>query len=216
MIAELFQGALENLNYFWVTFFMMIESSFIPFPSEVVVIPAAFMAAEGTMSLPLVILFATIGGLLGATINYVLSYTLGRKIIYAFADSKLGHLCLLDSEKVAYAEEYFRKRGVLATLIGRLIPAVRQLISIPAGLSKMNFGKFAFFTFLGAGAWNIILACIGYAFHGVMNKDELIEKVQHYSHEFLLVLIIIFVGFVVYMIHRLLKSSSLRLVHLPL
>ncbi len=208
MIAELFQGALENLNYFWVTFFMMIESSFIPFPSEVVVIPAAFMAAEGAMSLPLVILFATIGGLLGATINYVLSYTLGRKIIYAFADSKLGHLCLLDSEKVAYAEEYFRKRGVLATLIGRLIPAVRQLISIPAGLSKMNFGKFAFFTFLGAGAWNIILACIGYAFHGVMNKDELIEKVQHYSHEFLLVLIIIFVGFVVYMIYKNKKKGA--------
>lgn len=208
MIAELFQGALENLNYFWVTFFMMIESSFIPFPSEIVVIPAAFMAAEGTMSLPLVILFATVGGLLGATINYVLSYTLGRKIIYAFADSKLGHLCLLDSEKVAYAEEYFRKRGVLATLIGRLIPAVRQLISIPAGLSKMNFGKFAFFTFLGAGAWNIILACIGYAFHGVMNKDELIEKVQHYSHEFLLVLIIIFVGFVVYMIYKNKKKAK--------
>ena len=202
MIAELFQGALDNLNYFWVTFFMMIESSFIPFPSEIVVIPAAFMAAEGTMSLPLVILFATVGGLLGATINYVLSYTLGRKIIYAFADSKLGHLCLLDSDKVAYAEEYFRKRGVLATLIGRLIPAVRQLISIPAGLSKMNFGKFAFFTFLGAGAWNIILACIGYGFHGVMNKEELIEKVQHYSHEFLLVLIIIFVGFVGYMIYK--------------
>lgn len=208
MIAELFQGALENLDYFWVTFFMMIESSFIPFPSEIVVIPAAFMAAEGTMSLPLVILFATIGGLLGATINYVLSYTLGRKIIYAFADSKLGHLCLLDSEKVAYAEEYFRKRGVLATLIGRLIPAVRQLISIPAGLSKMNFGKFAFFTFLGAGAWNCILACIGYGFHGVMNKDELIEKVQHYSHEFLLVIIVVFVGFVGYMIYKNKKKKN--------
>lgn len=208
MIAELFQGALENLNYFWVTFFMMIESSFIPFPSEIVVIPAAFMAAEGTMSLPLVILFATVGGLLGATINYVLSYTLGRKIIYAFADSKLGHLCLLDSDKVAYAEEYFRKRGVLATLIGRLIPAVRQLISIPAGLSKMNFGKFAFFTFLGAGAWNIILACIGYAFHGVMNKDELIEKVQHYSHEFLMVIIVLFVGFVGYMIYKNKKKKN--------
>lgn len=208
MIAELFQGALENLNYFWVTFFMMIESSFIPFPSEIVVIPAAFMAAEGTMSLPLVILFATIGGLLGATINYVLSYTLGRKIIYAFADSKLGHLCLLDSEKVAYAEEYFCKRGVLATLIGRLIPAVRQLISIPAGLSKMNFGKFAFFTFLGAGAWNIILACIGYGFHGVMNKEELIEKVQHYSHEFLLVIIVVFVGFVGYMIYKNKKKKN--------
>jgi membrane protein DedA with SNARE-associated domain len=208
MIAELFQGALENLNYFWVTFFMMIESSFIPFPSEIVVIPAAFMAAEGTMSLPLMILFATIGGLLGATINYVLSYTLGRKIIYAFADSKLGHLCLLDSDKVAYAEEYFRKRGVLATLIGRLIPAVRQLISIPAGLSKMNFGKFAFFTFLGAGAWNIILACIGYGFHGVMNKDELIEKVQHYSHEFLLVIIVLFVGFVGYMIYKNKKKKN--------
>ena len=208
MIAELFQGALENLNYFWVTFFMMIESSFIPFPSEIVVIPAAFMAAEGTMSLPLVILFATVGGLLGATINYVLSYTLGRKIIYAFADSKLGHLCLLDSDKVAYAEEYFRKRGVLATLIGRLIPAVRQLISIPAGLSKMNFGKFAFFTFLGAGAWNIILACIGYGFHGVMNKEELIEKVQHYSHEFLLVIIVVFVGFVGYLIYKNKKKAK--------
>ncbi len=208
MIAELFQGALDNLNYFWVTFFMMIESSFIPFPSEIVVIPAAFMAAEGTMSLPLVILFATVGGLLGATINYVLSYTLGRKIIYAFADSKLGHLCLLDSDKVAYAEEYFRKRGVLATLIGRLIPAVRQLISIPAGLSKMNFGKFAFFTFLGAGAWNIILACIGYGFHGVMNKEELIEKVQHYSHEFLLVIIVVFVGFVGYMIYKNKKKAK--------
>ena len=208
MIAELFQGALENLNYFWVTFFMMIESSFIPFPSEIVVIPAAFMAAEGTMSLPLVILFATIGGLLGAAINYILSYTLGRKIIYAFADSKLGHLCLLDSDKVAYAEEYFRKRGVLATLIGRLIPAVRQLISIPAGLSKMNFGKFAFFTFLGAGAWNIILACIGYGFHGVMNKEELIEKVQHYSHEFLLVIIVVFVGFVGYMIYKNKKKTK--------
>lgn len=208
MIAELFQGALENLNYFWVTFFMMIESSFIPFPSEIVVIPAAFMAAEGTMSLPLVILFATVGGLLGATINYVLSYTLGRKIIYAFADSKLGHLCLLDSDKVAYAEEYFRKRGVLATLIGRLIPAVRQLISIPAGLSKMNFGKFAFFTFLGAGAWNIILACIGYGFHGVMNKEELIEKVQHYSHEFLLVIIVLFIGFVGYMLYKNKKKAK--------
>lgn len=202
MIAELFADALEHLNYFWVTFFMMIESSFIPFPSEVVVIPAAFMAAEGTMSLPIMILFATLGGVLGATINYVLSYTLGRKIIYAFADSKFGHLCLLDSKKVAYAEEYFRKRGIMATLIGRLIPAVRQLISIPAGLSKMNFAKFAIFTFLGAGVWNIILASIGYAFHGVMNKDELIAKVQHYSHEFLLILIVIFVVFVGYMIYK--------------
>lgn len=202
MLENLFSDALNNLDYFWVTFLMMIESSFIPFPSEVVVIPAAFMAAEGTMSLPLVVLFATIGGLLGATINYVLSYTLGRKVIYAFADSKFGHLCLMNSEKVANAEDYFRRKGVIATLLGRLIPAVRQLISIPAGLSKMNFGKFAFFTFLGAGAWNMVLAGLGYAFHGVMNKDELIAKVQHYSHEFLLILIVIFVVFVGYMIYK--------------
>lgn len=202
MLENLFSDALNNLDYFWVTFLMMIESSFIPFPSEVVVIPAAFMAAEGTMSLPLVVLFATIGGLLGATINYVLSYTLGRKVIYAFADSKFGHLCLMNSEKVANAEDYFREKGVIATLIGRLIPAVRQLISIPAGLSKMNFGKFAFYTFLGAGAWNMVLAGLGYAFHGVMNKDELIAKVQHYSHEFLLILIVIFVAFVGYMIYK--------------
>ncbi len=202
MLENLFSDALNNLDYFWVTFLMMIESSFIPFPSEVVVIPAAFMAAEGTMSLPLVVLFATIGGLLGATINYVLSYTLGRKVIYAFADSKFGHLCLMNSEKVANAEDYFREKGVIATLLGRLIPAVRQLISIPAGLSKMNFGKFAFFTFLGAGAWNMVLAGLGYAFHGVMNKDELIAKVQHYSHEFLLILIVIFVVFVGYMIYK--------------
>lgn len=201
MLVEYFKDILESLDYFWVFILMTIESSFIPFPSEVVVIPAAFMASEGTLSLPLVILFASLGGLMGAAINYVLSLTLGRKVIYSFADSKWGHLCLLDGEKVKKAEEFFVKHGVMATLIGRLIPAVRQLISIPAGLSKMNFVKFAIFTFIGAGFWNIVLALIGVAFHGVMDKQTLIDNVQHYSHEVLYCLIgiaVLVVGYLVY------------------
>lgn len=183
LILNLTNGALDNLNYWWIILFMTIESSFIPFPSEVVVIPASYMVAEtGEMSYAGVVLAGTFGSLLGALINYALSYFLGRPIIYGFANSRFGHMCLIDAQKVEQAEKFFDKHGAVSTLIGRMIPAIRQLISIPAGLAKMNLASFVGFTCLGAAIWNIILVAIGYGFHNMMDKDALVAIVGHYSH----------------------------------
>ena len=132
------QWCLDNLNYWTITLLMTIESSFIPFPSEVVVPPAAYNAAAGELNIYMVVLCATIGACLGALINYGLALWIGRPLVYKFADSRLGRLLLLSGEKIEVAEKYFRDHGVVSTLVGRLIPAVRQLISIPAGLAKMK------------------------------------------------------------------------------
>lgn len=183
IIVNLSQGALDNLNYGWIILFMAIESSFIPFPSEVVIIPAAYMAAEeGQMSYFMIVLCGTLGALIGAFINYGLSYWLGRPIVYAFANSRFGHICLIDQEKVEKAEAYFDQHGSISTLIGRMIPAIRQLISIPAGLAKMNIVNFAIFTSLGAALWNLILVVIGYVCHTQVDKTTLIGTISHYSH----------------------------------
>ena len=173
---------LGHLNYWVITLLMAIESSFIPFPSEVVIPPAAYMAAAtGEMSLWLIILCATLGALIGATVNYVLALYLGRPIIYRFANSKLGHLCLIDEEKVKLAEHYFDEHGAIGTIVGRLVPAVRQLISIPAGLARMRFDRFLLYTAIGAGAWNCILGAIGYALASVVPYEQLDETVAEYS-----------------------------------
>mgnify|MGYP004443184899 CR=1 FL=1 len=155
-----------HMNYYAVGALMTVESSFIPFPSEVVIPPAVYVAcdenSQSGMKIWLIVLFGTIGAMLGAFINYYLSRWLGRPIIYKFVDSKFGHLLLLSGEKMEKAEAYFNKHGNVSTLIGRMVPVVRQLISIPAGLSKMNVGAFAFYTFIGAFAWNVILAVLGW------------------------------------------------------
>ena len=199
------QWCLDHLNYATITLLMTIESSFIPFPSEVVVPPAAYKAAvSGEMNVFLVVLFATLGANLGALVNYYLAKCLGRPIIYKFANSRIGHMCLIDEAKVKYAEEYFEKRGALSTFIGRLIPAVRQLISIPAGLARMKMGKFLLYTTLGAGIWNAILAGIGYylsSIPGIETEEQLLAKVTEYSHEISYVFIalaVIVVGVLVY------------------
>ena len=199
------QWCLDHLNYWTITLLMAIESSFIPFPSEVVVPPAAWKAGSGNgMSVYLVVLFATIGADLGALINYYLAKWLGRPIVYKFANSRFGHMCLIDEAKVQHAEEYFEKHGALSTFIGRLIPAVRQLISIPAGLSRMKLGTFLLYTTLGAGIWNSILAAIGYYLStvpGIETEEQLLEKVNEYSHEIGLVCILLAVfviGFLIY------------------
>ncbi|MCR4964909.1 MAG: DedA family protein [Bacteroidales bacterium] len=201
-----------HLNYGTVTLLMTIESSFIPFPSEVIVPPAAYQAcnADNTalfttsskvVNVLLVILFSTLGALLGATINYFLALLLGRPIVYWFADSKVGHLLLLNSAKIKKAEDYFIEHGKSSTLIGRLIPAIRQLISIPAGLAKMNFGVFILFTAIGASLWNTILAFLGYLAHG---QQDLIEQ---YNSELKIVLWILCFAFVGYLIYKGVKSS---------
>ena len=173
---------LEHLNYWVITLLMAIESSFIPFPSEVVVPPAAYLAASnGNLNVVLVVVCATIGALIGALINYVLALYLGRPLVYKFANSRVGHMCLIDEEKVRMAEEYFDRHGAIGTFVGRLVPAVRQLISIPAGLARMGLGRFVFYTSLGAGLWNSILAAIGYYLASVVPYEQLDSVVEHYA-----------------------------------
>lgn len=172
---------LDNLNYGTILFLMMLESTVIPVPSELVVSPAAYYAAGGHLNVFLIILFATIGADLGATINYVVAYYVGRPVIYRFAESKLGKLCLLNQKKVEHSEEYFNNHGVAATLTGRLIPGIRHLISIPAGLAKMNYWKFLLYTTIGAGVWNCILAALGWYLHSVVPADQLNEKIEEYG-----------------------------------
>lgn len=198
------QWCLDHLNYWTITLLMTIESSFIPFPSEVVVPPAAYKAASGSSDLNvfLVILFATIGANIGALINYYLAYFVGRPIVYKFANSRFGHMCLINELKVKHAETYFEKHGALSTFIGRLIPAVRQLISIPAGLSKMKLSTFILYTTLGAGIWNAILAAIGYYLESVIPEDQLMETVNKYSHELGYIFIAIGVFIVGYLIYK--------------
>lgn len=182
--ALFIEWCLEHLNYLNVFILMVIESSFIPFPSEVVVAPAAYIAAEGELNVVLVVVVATLGANIGACVNYYLAMYVGRPVIYRFANSRLGALCLLDEAKVKHAEEYFARHGAVSTFVGRLIPAVRQLISIPAGLARMPLGTFLLYTTLGAGIWNTVLAAFGYYFQSFMSKDEMQAKLTEYNTEF--------------------------------
>ena len=189
---------MDNMNYGTVTLLMTIESSFIPFPSEVIVPPAAYKSCQedSNMNIVMVVVFATIGALFGAIINYFLALYLGRPIVYLFAESRLGRMCLLSSEKVKKAEDYFVKYGNISTLIGRLVPGIRQLISIPAGLARMHFGNFLLYTFIGAGLWNIILAVLGYVAHG--NADV----INQYSKEISYILLGLGLLFVMYLVYN--------------
>lgn len=180
---------LDNLNYGTILFLMLIESTVIPFPSEIVVAPAAYHAAAGYQNVFLVVLFATIGADLGATINYAFAYYLGRPLVYKFARSKWGKLCLLNEEKVMRSEKYFDDHGVVATLTGRLLPVIRQLISVPAGLAKMNFGKFILYTTIGAGVWNSILAALGWYLHSIVPESQLNAKIDEYSEYIKIVIV---------------------------
>ena len=172
---------LGNLNYTTVFILMMLESTVIPVPSELVVSPAAYHAAAGNLDMMLVILFATLGADLGATINYVAGYYLGRPIIYRFANSKWGKMCLLNQEKVEHSEKYFDNHGMVATITGRLIPGIRHLISIPAGLAKMNYWNILLYTTIGAGVWNCILAALGWYLHSIVPESQLDAKIVEYS-----------------------------------
>jgi len=181
---------LNNLNYWTVLLLMFIEGSVIPAPSELIVPPAAYRAAAGELNIVLVVVVATIGAVLGSTANYFAAYYLGRPVVYRFANSRLGHLCLINQEKIEKAEKYFYNHGVIATLTGRLLPGIRQIISIPAGLSKMKFWKFILYTTVGAGIWNTVLAALGWYLHSFVPKEELYNKIEEYNSQIQLVVII--------------------------
>ena len=210
-MEALIQFCLDHLNYWTVMLFMAIESSFIPFPSEAVVPPAAWKAAvTGDMNVVLVVVFATLGALLGAFVNYYLAVWLGRPIVYKFANSRLGHMCLIDEAKVQHAERYFDKHGAVSTFVGRLVPAVRQLISIPAGLARMGLGRFILYTSLGAGVWNAILAALGYymsTIPGMQTEEAVMDKVKEYSSEIGIVFIVLAVFVVAYLAYKGLKKK---------
>ena len=160
---------------------MLLESTVIPVPSEFVVTPAAYHAASGSLNVFLIILFATLGADVGASINYFVALYVGRPVIYKFANSKWGKMCLLNQEKVEKSEKYFDDHGIVATLTGRLIPGIRHLISIPAGLAKMNYWKFLLYTTIGAGAWHAILAGLGWYLHSIVPEDQLNDKITEYA-----------------------------------
>ncbi len=169
----------ENTNYYTITFLMACESSILPVPSEMVIPPAVYiaMSPESDLSIFWIIIFGTIGALIGASFNYFMSMWLGRIVIYKFADSKIGKIFMLSSEKIKKSEKFFNDHGKTSTFIGRLIPVVRHLISIPAGLAKMNYPSFLLYTALGAGLWNIVLALLGYL------AGENRDLINTYSHE---------------------------------
>lgn len=178
----LFELVWNHMSYFWVFVFMTIESSFIPFPSEVVVPPAAFIAAKtGEMTVFGVGVAATAGALCGSLINYFLAMWIGRPIVYAFARSRFGAVCMINPEKVDRAEKYFDAHGAVSTFIGRLIPVIRQLISVPAGLARMNLGKFVFYTTAGAAIWNIVLCALGALLAGSVDEADLFQQIEYYN-----------------------------------
>jgi membrane protein DedA with SNARE-associated domain len=143
---------------------MMLSSTFIPFPSWVVLPPAAYYASQGELNVYLVFLCGVVGSLMGALFNYYFALLLGRNLLYRFADTKIARLMLLSSTKVEKAEKYFIEHGNIATFVGRLLPSIRQVISLPAGLAKMPIWSFVFYTVIGTAIWAAILTWVGYYF----------------------------------------------------
>jgi len=201
-IQTITQWYMNHINYFTVMLLMAIESSFIPFPSEIVIPPAAWKAAQGDLNIYLVTLSGTIGALIGALFNYYLALYLGRIIIYRLAETRLAHLLLINRQGVEKAEAYFLKHGNSSTFLGRFIPAIRQLISIPAGLAKMKIRPFIFYTLLGSGLWIIILAILGYSLYS--QKDRL----EKYYHEISMGFLIIGILFIAYLVFRAFKNKK--------
>ncbi|MCT7512495.1 DedA family protein [Aliarcobacter cryaerophilus] len=187
MLSQIINFIVETvgqLGYLGIFIMMFLESSFFPFPSEVVMIPAGYLAYKGEMNMYLVILFGILGSLVGAIFNYYFALKLGRRFLMRY-----GKYIFISEDTILKMEEFFNKHGHISTFFGRLIPVVRQYISLPAGLSRMNLFVFSLFTSLGAGIWVAILAFLGYFLGG---NEELIKEYLHQIIIALLVLIVIF------------------------
>ena len=199
---------LNNLTYPNILLLMLLESTVVPVPSELVVAPAAYHAASGQLNVFLVVLFATIGAGIGASINYVVALYVGRPVVYRFANSKWGKMCMLNEEKVKKSEQYFDKHGIAATLTGRLIPGIRHLISIPAGLARMNYWKFLLYTVLGAGAWHTILAALGWYLHAIVPEDQLESTIKQYNHYIVIGIVAVVVVVIACLVWKHKKSNK--------
>ncbi|WP_104722267.1 DedA family protein [Helicobacter mesocricetorum] len=196
-IIDFILQSVGELDYFGIFVLMLLESSFIPFPSEVVMIPAGYLAHKGEMNFLLAILFGILGSLSGSLINYYLALYFGREILI-----KYGKYFFFQESTMKKMEEFFAKHGNISTFSGRLIPVVRQYISLPAGIGKMNLALFCFYTSLGAGIWIIILTTLGY-FLG--QNEELLKKYLHLITFSLLIFVTL--GILIYR-YKQKKSSS--------
>lgn len=192
----------QSIGYWGIVLLMAIESSFIPFPSELVVPPAAYLAAQGKMNIWLVILASITGSMIGAYFNYYLAYYLGRPLIYKLANTKVARFLLIKPESIKKSEDYFTKYDKASTFFGRLVPVIRQLISLPAGFVKMPIWSFTLYTFLGSTTWTLVLAGLGYFFGA---NEEVWHK---YYAEISYGIVALAVIFVVYLVYKNRKKKT--------
>jgi len=194
-LASLVVDIIAKIGYWGVLFLMVVESSFIPFPSEVIIPPAAYLAQQGHMNIILVILAGIVGSVMGALINYYLALTLGRKIIHILCEKKFCRFLLITPQKLEKSETYFLKYGKISTLVGRLVPWVRQLISIPAGFSKMKLSSFVLYTSLGSSIWVVILAVLGYSVG--YNHGRVEKYISEISMFFVVLAVVLLISFII-------------------
>lgn len=203
-IVMIIVGVVGKLGYWGIVAMMFLESSFFPFPSEVVIPPGGYLASKGEMNLFLVIFFGIVGSLLGAWFNYWLAVKLGRPLLL-----KYGRYVGLTEEKYTKVEHYFVEHGEIGTFVGRLIPGLRQYISFPAGLARMNIMRFSLFTGLGAGLWVVILAYIGYF---VGNNPDMVKTYSHQSTIYLIGFLFVLIGGYVWYYKRKKKNGRAQTV----
>ena len=193
-IASFLLAFIDKIGYFGILIGMILESSFFPFPSEIVLIPAGALVSQGTMSFILVFLFAIVGSLVGAYINYLIAFHLGRKTIEKLV-SRYGKVFFMSSAELDKADHFFTRHGQITTFAGRLLPWIRQLISLPAGFSKMKLSRFFLFTAAGAGLWSLILICVGW----LADRNQAWLS-NHLSFITLLIVLAVIVMILVYLI----------------
>lgn len=199
-LTDFILATVGEWGYSGIIIMMALESSFIPFPSEVVMIPAGYLVDKGEMNLVYVLLAAYLGSMIGALVNYFLALSLGRAFLY-----KYGKYLFMKEKTLDKMEDFFQKHGAISTFTGRLIPGIRQLISIPAGLSKMPLSTFTLYTFLGAALWSSILVALGY----VLGEEEALIK--EYLHQLVFIsffLVIVIAGVYTYFYKRRLENHN--------
>jgi len=202
LFQQVLSWYMDHITYWTIFLLMAVESTFIPFPSELVIPPAAYKAASGDMNIFLIILAGSMGAIGGSLINYYLAKWLGRTLLFKFVNTRLAHLMMIDQAGIEKSEKYFLEHGKTSTLIGRLIPGIRHLISIPAGLSNMKIRDFILFTAIGATAWNFILAILGYFFS---SQKDVFEK---YYKELIFVIVMMGGLYVLYLIYKGITSKK--------
>jgi len=202
IFQQILSWYMVHITYWTIFLLMTIESTIIPFPSELVIPPAAFKAANGDMNIFLVIFSGSMGALFGSLINYFVAKWLGNKLLMKFVNTRLAHLMMVDQAAIEKTEHYFLKNGKTSTLIGRLIPGIRHLISIPAGLANMKLKDFILYTVIGATAWNVILATLGYFFY---SQKELLDR---YYKELIVVILVVGGIYVLYLLYKAFKKSN--------